>query len=75
MTGLQTLGGNNGTANQINNLGQAAGTAENSTSDPACPAPQVLQFKPVVWENGRVQELPTSIGDPEGVAFAINNHS
>jgi probable HAF family extracellular repeat protein len=72
MIPLPTLGGNNGGANMINNRGEVAGFAENTTRDPACPAPQVLQFKPVVWVNGEVQELPAFPGDPDGVALAIN---
>ena len=74
MTPLATLGGRNGVANTINNRGQAAGAAENTTVDPACPAPQKMQSKPVVWQNGRVQELPTADGDPDGVALAINDN-
>jgi probable HAF family extracellular repeat protein len=34
----------------------------------------VLQFKPVIWQNGKVQELPTIPGDPEGIAFGINDN-
>jgi probable HAF family extracellular repeat protein len=49
------------------------GQAENSTPDPTCEAPQVLQFKPVVWERGQVQELPTFPGDPDGFAATIND--
>jgi probable HAF family extracellular repeat protein len=71
---LPTLGGNNGWANSVNNYGDAAGTAENATPDPACQAPQVLQFKPVFWKDGRIHELPTIDGDPEGVAEAINDN-
>jgi probable HAF family extracellular repeat protein len=41
--------------------------------DPNCPAPQVLQFKPVTWLNGKIQELPTFAGDPDGIAFGIND--
>ena len=74
MTPLPTLGGNNGAAQAINSRGQVAGTAEATVRDPACPAPQVLQFKPVVWENGKVQELPTYPGDPDGIAFGINGN-
>jgi probable HAF family extracellular repeat protein len=73
MTPLPTLGGNNGAAFQINNRGQAVGGAENTTHDPTCVAPQVLQFKPVLWEEGEIRELPTFGGDPDGVAFAIND--
>jgi probable HAF family extracellular repeat protein len=73
MIPLPTLGGNNGVANAISNRGEVAGFAENSTPDPACPAPQVLQFKPVVWEKGVIHKLPTFRGDPDGVALAIND--
>lgn len=74
MTPLPTLGGSNGTANQVNKSGTVAGFAENGTLDPTCPAPQKLQFKPVIWENGEIQELPTSAGDLEGVAEAVNDN-
>lgn len=75
MTALPTLGGNNGWANVINNKGEAAGAAENTTPDPNCSAPQVFQFKPVIWENGRIHELPTFKGDSDGVAEAVNDNS
>jgi probable HAF family extracellular repeat protein len=74
MTALPTLGGNNGAVNQINKYGEMAGLAENSTPDPGCTAPQVLQFKPVTWANGKVHELDTLDGDLDGAAFAINDH-
>jgi len=74
MKALPTLGGKNGAANLINRWGIVAGVAENTTADPACPAPQVYQFKPVVWENDNTIELPTENGDPEGIAFAINDY-
>jgi probable HAF family extracellular repeat protein len=70
---LPTLGGGNGTAFQVNRRGTVAGFAENKTTDSTCPAPQKLQFKPVIWENGEIQELPTSAKDLEGLAFAIND--
>ena len=72
MTPLPTLGGNNGQANEVNNRGQVVGLAENTTSDPTCPATD-LQVKPVVWEKGKVQELPTFPGDLDGFANAIND--
>jgi probable HAF family extracellular repeat protein len=71
MTPLPTLGGFNGAANMINSAGDVAGISENSTLDLDCPAPQKFQFKPVVWQRGQPQELPT-FGDPEGIALAIN---
>ncbi len=73
MTPLDTLGGNNAQGGGINDRGQIAGYAENGKPDPNCPAPQVLQFKPVVWTNGQIQVLSTYPGDPEGGAFWINN--
>jgi probable HAF family extracellular repeat protein len=71
MVPLQTLGGLNGVANQINSWGAVAGYAENTTLDSACSAPQKYQFKPVIWYDQWVAELPTG-SDPEGVAFSIN---
>ena len=74
MIQLPTLGGNNGVAMAISNRGEVAGFAENSTPDPGCPAPQVLHFKPVVWEKGVIHKLPTVGGDPDGVAQQINDN-
>src|SRR5450755_3187784 len=71
MTALPTLGGNNGEASGINNLGQIAGMAETTTVDSGC-APNLIRM-PVLWENGRVRPLPTLSGDPDGFAFGINN--
>ena len=74
MTPLPTLGGRNAVANRGNNLGDAVGMAENYTRDPACPAPQKFQFKPVLWSNGKIQELQTFPGDLSGIAFGINDN-
>jgi probable HAF family extracellular repeat protein len=74
MIQLPTLGGNNGAANAISNQGEVAGFAENSTPDPACPAPQVLHFEAVVWEKGVIHKLPTVGGDPDGVGYQINDN-
>jgi probable HAF family extracellular repeat protein len=73
MTPLPTLGGNNGNALEVNNRGQIAGVAENSTPDPTCAPPSVLQFKPVIWDKGEIKELPTFPGDPDGIAGEIND--
>jgi len=70
---LPTLGGNNGVAHGVNNRGQVVGLAENTTPDPTCTPPQLLQFKPVFWQKGQVQELPTFPGDPDGFVDAIND--
>jgi probable HAF family extracellular repeat protein len=77
MTALPTLGGNNGYAfGGVNNRGQIAGLAENSTHDPACPSPQVLDFEAVVWgpRPGQIQELPPLAGDTVGVALEMNDN-
>jgi probable HAF family extracellular repeat protein len=73
MNPLPTLGGNNGGVNMMNRWGTAAGFAETSVPDPACPAPQVLHFMPAVWRDGKVQSLPTYAGDADGLALAIND--
>ena len=88
MTALPTLRddsgrrGNNGQAWQINTFGVTAGSSENTTADSTCPgpkpSPQAYEFKPVVWfkffpsAEAQIRELPTISGDPDGVAFAIN---
>jgi probable HAF family extracellular repeat protein len=71
MTALPTLGGNDGLAFAINDLGIAVGQAENSTLDSTCGGPQ-YEAKPVLWKDGVAQELPTLYGDPDGDARAIN---
>lgn len=73
MTPLPTLGGNNGNALEVNNRGQVAGVAENSTPDSTCAPPAFLQYKPVIWDKGEVNELPTFSGDPDGIAGEIND--
>ena len=74
MTALPTLGGNNGAAIGINNKGQSMGYAENGTRDPACPAPQVLDYEAVIWaQSGQIQELPPLPGDTVGFALGIND--
>ncbi|MDQ2907962.1 MAG: hypothetical protein M3R44_01260 [Candidatus Eremiobacteraeota bacterium] len=72
---LPTLGGFNGYASGINNSRQVVGWAENTTHDPTCNPPQVLQFKPALWDAaGRVHQLPTFGHDPDGAATAINDN-
>jgi len=78
MRGLPTfVGGNNGFATGANNLGQVVGWAENDVHDPACVSPQVLQFRPAVWELGppdQIHDLPLIAGDTSGSATAINDN-
>ena len=71
MKKLATLGGNNGSSNQINSFGVIAGEVENASPDPGCP--QRFQFKPVKWQGSKIVQLPTYPGDPDGVAYAIND--
>lgn len=82
MTALPTLDnnhGNNGVAAAINDFGEVAGAAENTT--PGCPTQnptaslnQYYQYKPVLWRDHAIEELATVGGDPVGTAVAINNH-
>jgi probable HAF family extracellular repeat protein len=72
MSALPMVGGNNGQASAINNRGQIAGYAQTSVTDSGCPPYQITAA--VIWRNGKVQaQLPTVDGDPDGVAFGINN--
>jgi probable HAF family extracellular repeat protein len=72
MSALPMVGGNNGQASAINNRGQIAGFAQTSVTDSGCPPYQITAA--VIWQNGKVQaQLPTVDGDPDGVAFGINN--
>jgi len=73
MKPLPTLGGNNGVANQISDKGEVAGFAENAKPDKGCPSPQVLEFKPVIWIDGKAKELPAASGDRDGVALSAND--
>jgi len=75
MSALPTLGGNNGQASAINNRGQIVGFAENGAVDSSCPTNTTnnrIQL-PVLWENGKARAFPTVDGDPDGIAFWINN--
>ena len=70
-------GGNNGFATGANNLGQVVGWAENDVHDPTCVSPQVLQFRPAVWELGppdQIRDLPLITGDTSGAATATNDN-
>ncbi len=75
MTPLPTLGGNQGFATSVNNSGQVVGWAETRVHDPTCNAPQVLQFRAVLWESkkGSMRELPPLPGDSTSAATAIND--
>lgn len=74
MNALGTLGGNNSAATGVNNRGLVVGTAENNTQDPACIPPQVLDYEAVVWQAGRIHELPAFPGDMTAAALAVNDN-
>jgi uncharacterized membrane protein len=77
MRPLPTLGGNNGFAAGVNNRGQVVGWAENTVRDTTCVAPQVLQFRAVIWnlkkDGIEIEELLPLPGDTSSAAVAINN--
>jgi probable HAF family extracellular repeat protein len=72
--------GKNAAAKGINIFGQVAGTAENTMADSSCTL-NTYEFKPVIWTNGEIQQLPTSgidsngreFKDADGVVFRIND--
>src|SRR6266705_2343507 len=74
MTAMPTLGGDQSFATGVNARGQVVGWAETPVHDPTCNAPQVLQFRAVLWEpkQGRKQALPPLPGDSTSAATAIN---
>jgi probable HAF family extracellular repeat protein len=82
MSSLPTLGGDNGFATGVNDVGQIVGWAENTTHDPTCNeftnTHQVLQFEAVMWVRDaddsqyRALALPPYAGDLDGAATAIN---
>jgi probable HAF family extracellular repeat protein len=76
MTALPTLGGDNSFATGANNEGEIVGWAENTCHDPTCVPPQVLQFRPVIWQAAhpeKIRELPLFREDTSGAATAIND--
>lgn len=75
MDPLGTLGGNNSAATGANNSGLVVGVAENSTRDPNCIPPQVVDYKPVVWFGDAINELPVLAGDPIGAAIGVNDNN
>jgi probable HAF family extracellular repeat protein len=75
MRALPAVGGNNGQASAINNRGQVAGYAENGVADSTCPqgVENFMVDLPVMWDKGIAMPLPTINGDPDGVAYGIND--
>lgn len=75
MSGLPTLGGNNGQASAINNRGEVAGFAEDGAVDSTCPAGTTNNriALPALWERGKAEALPLAENDSDGFAFGIND--
>jgi probable HAF family extracellular repeat protein len=71
-TPLPTLGGNNAMAGGISDRGQVVGRAETDHRDPTCEPPQILQYRPVIWTDGKAHDLGTIPGDPDGWALSTN---
>ncbi len=63
-----------GVANGMSKSGTRPATqrrfAEGTQLDPACPA---FDFKPVIWNQGKIQQLPLPTGDTVGAALAVND--
>lgn len=81
---LPLLGGYNATVgDNVNLFGQIPGAAETGQADPTCPkapapngtGPQVLAYKPVLWNarTGSVRELRLPAGDTVGMAHWVND--
>jgi probable HAF family extracellular repeat protein len=73
---LPTLGGNNALAfGGANDQGEVVGMAEDAFHDPTCTAPQVFDWKPVIWgpRYGEIRELPQYPGDSIGAVSAVND--
>jgi probable HAF family extracellular repeat protein len=75
MSGLPTLGGNNGQASAINNRGEVVGFAEDGTLDATCPAGVTNNRTALaaLWARGTAEALPLVSKDVDGEAFGIND--
>jgi probable HAF family extracellular repeat protein len=74
MKALPTLGGTNGYASGVNELGDVVGWAETTVQDSTCTAPQVFQFEAVKYgRDDRPQVLAPLSGDQDSAATALND--
>lgn len=74
MRALPTLGGDNGFATGANNRREKVGWAEKNCADATCVPPQVLNFRPVMWDaHDAISEFPLEPGDTAGAATGIND--
>ncbi|MEJ7597846.1 MAG: hypothetical protein WKG01_08065 [Kofleriaceae bacterium] len=75
MRAMPTLGGTHSFATGSNNWRLVVGWADNQVRDPSCVAPQLLQFRAVVWslDGDRLRQLAPYGGDSTSAATAIND--
>jgi probable HAF family extracellular repeat protein len=76
MIPMPMLSGNNGEVDGVSKFGQGGGV-ENTTKDTTCVKHEgYYQVKAVLWENGKIHELPlpASDSDPRSYALAINDN-
>jgi len=73
---LGTLGGNESWASSINDEGQVAGYASNTTPDPYLKNtnlyPSATQVNAVIWQGGTIRDLGT-LGGPDSIGSFIND--
>jgi probable HAF family extracellular repeat protein len=73
MKALPTLGGTNGYASGVNELGEVVGWAETTMQDSTCTPPQVFQFEAVKYgRDDKPQLLAPLPGDQDSAATALN---
>jgi probable HAF family extracellular repeat protein len=74
MKALPTLGGTNGYASGVNELGEVVGWAETTVQDSTCTLPQVFQFEAVKYgHDDKPQVLAPLSGDQDSAATALND--
>jgi probable HAF family extracellular repeat protein len=74
MKALPTLGGINGYASGVNELGEVVGWAETTVQDSTCTFPQVFQFEAVKYgRDDKPQVLAPLSGDQDSAATALND--
>jgi probable HAF family extracellular repeat protein len=74
MKALPTLGGTNGYAAGVNELGDVVGWAETTLQDATCTPPQVFQFEAVKYgRDDKPQLLAPLSGDQDSAATALND--
>jgi probable HAF family extracellular repeat protein len=74
MKALPTLGGTNGYAAGVNELGDVVGWAETTVQDSTCTPPQVFQFEAVKYgRDDKPQVLAPLSGDQDSAATALND--